>query len=123
MTTTDDNIVDDDKPVSNDDSVHSALNTTSDNSLERETVIVQSDGDPLVRISTFQATTVRHLTKDPRYTTVHISDDGKSGEFTIPAKKWTPWGGPKRERHLTDEQRTVLADRLRRSRQRYKNSA
>ena len=71
-----------------------------------ETTITLSDGDTLVRIRTSQHHVIQHLRKDKRFT--ETTDPSRctteEAEFTIPRTEWTPWGGAKHRRQLTDEQ-------------------
>ena len=81
-------------------------NTPTDAAFERETTITLSDGDTLVRIWTSQHHVIQHLRKDKRFT--ETTDPSRctteEAEFTIPRTEWTPWGGAKHRRQLTDEQ-------------------
>lgn len=76
---------------------------------ERETTITLSDGDTLVRIWTSQHHVIQHLRKDKRFT--ETTDPSRctteEAEFTIPRTEWTPWGGAKHRRQLTDEQQIM----------------
>ena len=68
-----------------------------------------SDGDTLVRIWTSQRHVIQHLRKDKRFT--ETTDPSRctteEAEFTIPRTEWTPWGGAKHRRQLTDEQQIM----------------
>ena len=91
--------------------------TRSDRSLtasERETHVWMSDDDDLVHIRTEIRKHVNRIRKDPRFT---ITREGAIGdtwflEATIPADRWTPTGGAKRSRNLTEDQRNALRTRL-----------
>lgn len=87
--------------------------------LERETTINMSDGDNLVHIWTAQRRVISRIRKDDRFTIVtEGNEDGTEWlTATIPADKYHPVTGAKRERNLTDEQRQELADRLARVRE------
>ena len=84
-------------------------NTPTDAAFERETTITLSDGDTLVRIWTSQHHVIQHLRKDKRFT--ETTDPSRctteEAEFTIPRTEWTPWGGAKHRRQLTDEQQIM----------------
>ena len=86
--------------------MHSMDETTTDAAFERETTITLSDGDTLVRIWTSQHHVIQHLRKDKRFT--ETTDPSRctteEAEFTIPRTEWTPWGGAKHRRQLTDKQ-------------------
>ncbi len=88
--------------------MHSMYETT-DAAFERETTITLSDGDTLVRIWTSQHHVIQHLRKDKRFT--ETTDPSRctteEAEFTIPRTEWTPWGGAKHRRQLTDEQQIM----------------
>lgn len=89
--------------------MHSMDETTTDAAFERETTITLSDGDTLVRIWTSQHHVIQHLRKDKRFT--ETTDPSRciteEAEFTIPRTEWTPWGGAKHLRQLTDEQQIM----------------
>ena len=84
-------------------------NTPTDAAFERETTITLSDGDTLVRIWTSQHHVIQHLRKDKRFaeTTDPSRCTTEEAEFTIPRTEWTPWGGAKHRRQLTDEQQIM----------------
>ena len=83
----------------------------NDGAHERETVITTSDGDELVTIETWQRGYLGKLRRDKRFTEQPGGDD-THGVFTIPRKRWTPTGGAKHNRNLTDERRAQLAERM-----------
>ena len=87
--------------------------------LERETTINMSDGDELVRIWTAQRRVINRIRKDDRFTITSegVEDGTEWLTATIPADKYHPVTGAKRERNLTDEQRQELAERLARVRE------
>ena len=85
---------------------------SSDGPYERETVITTSDGDELVTIETWQRPYLTRLRRDGRFTEQPGGDD-THGVFTIPRNRWAPTGGAKRTVNLTDEQKAVVAERLR----------
>lgn len=82
---------------------------------ERETTVTSTDGDDTVRIWTAQRRHIGRLRRHPAYTEVAsgFHDGSEWAEFTIPADRWNPATGAKRERApLTDEQRQAAAQRL-----------
>ena len=87
--------------------------TTSDAAYERETTVVMSDGDPLVRISTAQRTVITALRKKEAFTETATGFHEKTewAEFTIPRKKFNLAKAVKATRVLTDEQREELRQR------------
>jgi hypothetical protein len=86
---------------------------------EQETTINASSGDSVVRIWSAQPKVLRALRKAQavgRPVTEDLSVRGPGGiygSFTVPASEWSPLGGLKHRRELTDEQRQVMADRAR----------
>lgn len=89
------------------------------NSFERETVITASDGDDLVRVWTAQRTVITRISRDSRFTIVDSGEHEGTRwvSATIPADKWNPVTGAKRNRTMTDEQKKAAADRLRAARE------
>jgi hypothetical protein len=86
---------------------------------ERETIVNMNAGDPIVRIWTAQRHVIQRLRKDKRFTETTdpsvCADDEAS--FTIPRSEWTPWGGAKHRRQLTDEQRAEMSARFAKTRE------
>ena len=86
-----------------------SMDETTDAAFERETTIAECNGDTLVRIWTSQHHVIQHLRKDKRFT--ETTDPSRctteEAEFTIPRTEWTPWGGAKHRRQLTDEQQIM----------------
>ena len=86
---------------------------------ERETTVNASDGDEFVVIWSAQPKVLRALRKaeaDGRPVTEDVSKrgpGGTTGTFRVPATDWTPLGGLKHRRVLTEEQRAALAERAR----------
>ena len=76
---------------------------------DESVTITLSDGDTLVRIWTSQHHVIQHLRKDKRFaeTTDPSRCTTEEAEFTIPRTEWTPWGGAKHRRQLTDEQQIM----------------
>ena len=81
--------------------------SASDAAYERETTIVMSDGDPLVRISTMQRTVITALRKKDAFTEVKSGffDKTEWADFTIPREKFNLAKAVKATVNLTDEQR------------------
>lgn len=86
---------------------------------ERETTVVTSDSETVVRIWTAQRKFITRLRKHTTATEIESGEhDGTEwASFTIPADKWNPVSGIKRERNLTDEQREELRQRLAKARE------
>lgn len=86
---------------------------------ESETIVNMNAGDPIVRIWSSQTHVINHLRKDARFT--ERTDPSRctegEAEFTIPRSEWTPWGGAKHRRHMTDEQRAQVAEHFRKLRE------
>lgn len=82
------------------------------NAFERETTINASDGDPVVRIWTAQRTVLTQCRRDDAFTEVRHGFHGSTewAEFTIPADRWNPRTG--RKRQLSEEQRAQLVANL-----------
>lgn len=81
---------------------------------EQETTLTWAVTDEVVRIFTAVPKHINRLRKDDRATLV--KDYGDSAMFTVPASEFDPLKGFKRRRKpLTPEQRTALADRLKKS--------
>lgn len=95
------------------------------NAHERETVITVSDGADTVHIWTAQRTVITKLRKDDRFTiTGEGEHDGTNWvSATIPAEKWNPVTGAKRNRTMTDEQRRAAGERLKAARERGEQTA
>ena len=76
---------------------------------DHETIVNMNAGDPIVRIWTSQHHVIQHLRKDKRFTetTGPSRCTTEEAEFTIPRTEWTPWGGAKHRRQLTDEQQIM----------------
>lgn len=89
------------------------------NAFERETIVTTSDGDDLVRVWTAQRTVITRISKDPRFTIVDSGEHEGTRwvSATIPAEKWNPVTGAKRNRTMTDEQKKAAAERLRAARE------
>lgn len=87
-------------------------------SFERETIVTTSDGDDLVRVWTAQRTAITRISRDTRFTIVDSGEHEGTRwvSATIPADKWNPVTGAKRNRTMTDEQKRAAADRLRAAR-------
>ena len=87
-----------------------------DAAYERETTVVMSDGDPLVRINTMQRTVLTKLRKKPE-----VFTEIKSGfcgnfewaEFTCPRNRFNLGAAARAPRELSDEQRAAMAERAR----------
>lgn len=82
---------------------------------ERETVVTTADEDKVVRIWTAQRRHINKLRRHKSFTEVGTGfhDGSEWAEFTIPADQWNPVTGAKRKgRVLTEQERSVLADRL-----------
>lgn len=92
---------------------------------ERETTVTITDADDTVRIWTAQRGYLGKLRRHPAYTEVASGLHGATewAEFTIPADRWNPATGAKRQRNLSEEQKTELAERLRRSRETSQDSS
>ena len=86
---------------------------------ERETTVVTSDSETVVRIWTAQRKFITRLRKHTLAVEIDTGEhDGTEwASFTIPADKWNPVSGIKRERNLTDEQREELRERLAKARE------
>lgn len=85
------------------------------NAAERETIINASDADGVVRIWTAQRPFITKLRRNPSFTEVASGQHGTSpwAEFTIPAERWNPATGAKRQgRTLTEAERLAAAQRL-----------
>lgn len=86
---------------------------------EQETTVNASSGDDVVRIFSAQPKVLRALRKAQAEgrPVVEILDargpGGIHGTFEIPATEWSPLGGLKHRRVLTDEQRSEMAGRAR----------
>lgn len=82
---------------------------------ERETTVTITDADDTVRIWTAQRRYLGRLRRHPSFTEVKSGTHGGSewAEFTIPARDWNPATGAKRKSNMTDEQKAVLAERMR----------
>jgi len=86
---------------------------------ERETTVTITDADDTVRIWTAQRRYIGRLRRHPAYAEIATGfhDGSEWAEFTIPADRWNPATGAKRERApMTDEQRAEAAARLARAR-------
>lgn len=90
----------------------SPVGVRSLNPFERETVINMSDGDEMVRIWTAQRKVLTQCRKDAAFREVASGFRGSTewAEFTIPADRWNPRTG--RKRQLSEEQRAKLAANL-----------
>lgn len=86
---------------------------------EQETIIAMSRADKVVRIYSAIPKHIKALRANPTVTevSVHTSEGHEEVEFTVPVDRWSPTGGVKRSRTLTDEQRAAMADRLRKARE------
>ena len=86
---------------------------------EHETIVNMNSGERIVRIWTSQHHVIQRLRKDKRFT--EVTDFSRctanEAEFTIPRSEWTPWGGAKHRRQMTDEQRAATAERFRKIRE------
>jgi hypothetical protein len=80
---------------------------------EQETTVTVDRDERLVRVFTTIPAHIRRLSKDDRYTTVQVGNDGIGdfGRFTT-TSDWNPISGTKRVRVLTSEQRQEIADRF-----------
>lgn len=86
---------------------------------ERETTVTVTDADTDVRIWTARRKDITRLRKHNGATEIRSGFDGTTewAEFTIPADKWNPATGIKRQgRKLTPEQRKAAAERLAKAR-------
>lgn len=82
---------------------------------ERETTVVASDGDGLVRIWTAQRSVITRCRNDVRFTEVGSGFHGSTAwaKFTIPAERWSPVSGAKANRKPhTPERREALRAHL-----------
>lgn len=83
---------------------------------ERETTIVWSPGEPMVRIYTNVAHHLRAFRADEAYKETHTypEENGifEAAQFEIDRELFNPVRARKRPRVMTDEQRQELSDRM-----------
>lgn len=81
---------------------------------ERETTVVATDEDEIVRISSAQRRHITKMRRNPAFTEVRtgVHDGTEWAEFTIPADQWSPATGAKRKVNMTPEARAAAAARL-----------
>ena len=85
---------------------------------EQETVITTHQGAPYVQIWTAQRRFISALDKNPTAELIKRGEYEGSpwAQYRVPADRWSPTSGIKRQITLTDEQKQALAVRLKTAR-------
>lgn len=82
---------------------------------EQETTVTTTRTDDVVYIWTSHPVHLRKLRKDPRAT--ERRGDVEWAEFTVPKENYDPVRGLKTKRVMSDEQRRLAGERLRKARE------